>query len=44
VDIVKTNQETVECKVLTENGQTLKDGSELCGTEPTEGTVCGTDR
>ena len=44
MDIVTQNQQTVECKVVTEDGQTLEGTSDHSGTELRDGTVQGTDR
>jgi len=39
VDRVTQKQKTVQCEVLTENGQTVDDSSGQNDTEPTVGTV-----
>jgi len=39
VVIVTQNQQTVECKVVTEDGQNLEDSSGHSDTEPTDSTV-----
>jgi hypothetical protein len=43
--VVQTDSgQIVECEVLTGSGQTVEDSSGHSDTEPTDGTVCGTDR
>ena len=44
MDIVTQNQETVQCEILTDSEQVVEDNSGHSDTEPTDGTVCGTDR
>jgi hypothetical protein len=43
VDTVTQNQQTVEREVLTDSGQNVEDSSGYSDTEPTDGTVWGTD-
>ena len=38
VDTVTQNQQTVQCEVLTDNGQTAEGSSGHSDTEPTDGT------
>jgi len=44
VDIVTQNQQTVNCEVLTDCGQTVEDSSGHGDTEPTDVAVWGRDR
>ena len=37
--IVTQNQQTVQCEVLTDSGQTVEGSSGHSDTEPTDGTV-----
>ena len=39
MDIVTQNQQTVQCEVLTDSGQTVEGSSGHSDTEPTDGTV-----
>jgi len=39
VDIVTKNQQTVQCEVLTDSGQTVEGSSGHSDKEPTDGTV-----
>ena len=39
MDILTQNQQTVQCEVLTDSGQTLEDSSGHSDTEPTHGTI-----
>jgi len=39
VDTVTQNEQTVECEVLTDSGQTVEDNSGHSDTERTDGTV-----
>ena len=43
LDIVRQNQQTVQCVVLADRGQTVERSSVLSDTEPAGGTVCGTE-
>ena len=39
VDIVLQNQETEQCEVITDSGQTVEDSSGQSNTEKTDGTA-----
>jgi hypothetical protein len=39
VDIVTETQQTVQCEVLTDSGQTVEDSSGHTDRDPTDGTV-----
>jgi len=41
---VTQNQVTVQCELLTDSGQNVEDSSGHSGKEPSDGTVCVTDR
>jgi hypothetical protein len=44
MDIVTQDQQTLECELLADIGQTVEDSNGHSGTEPTDATVSGTYR
>ena len=44
MDIVLQNQQTVQCEVMTENGQNIQPSGGHSDTHPTYGTVLSTER
>ena len=43
-EVLKDSGQTVHCEVLTDSGQTVVNSCGHIETEPTDGTVCATDR
>jgi hypothetical protein len=42
MDLVTQNQQTLDCELLTDSGQTVEDSNGHSDAEPTDGTWCGT--
>ena len=43
MDTVTQSQQKVHCELLTDSGQNVEGDSGQINTEPTDGTVCGTE-